>query len=123
MSLLLRLTTVAVISLSGCAATAPVTCEQVVRDPPPPLSCEAAVDAAQLPLAGLTRVTALDFVYDECAPNAARCEFLFGTAGNVIATLDDGQKVAAFVSIDEGGAVRVGEPRSYFPELVPTPLQ
>lgn len=67
-------------------------------------------------------MTALRFQYDECAPNAERCEFLFGTAGNVIASLGDGREVAAFVSIDDAGAVTADGPRPFTPESRPTTL-
>lgn len=108
--------------LAACAARAPVACEVIERDPPPPLSCEAAVTAARGQLAAVVGVSELSFQYDECAPDADRCAFLFGTAGNVIATSSDGREIAVFVSIDGDGVVRAGGPRPFSGEVRPTPL-
>ena len=108
--------------MGGCGLNAPVTCEEIERDPPAPLSCNAAVDAARVQLAQVGGITALRFQYDECAPNAARCEVLFGTAGNVIATLGDGREVAVFVGIDDAGTVRTDAPRAFTSEPQPTIL-
>ena len=108
--------------LSGaCALSAPVTCEEVERDPPAPLSCDAAVSAARPQFAAIANVTGLRFQYDECAPNAPRCEFLFGTAGSVIASLGNGSEVAVFVSIADDGSVQTEGPMP-FVESQPTPL-
>jgi hypothetical protein len=112
----------AAVVIGGCALNAPVTCEEADRDPPAPLTCNAAVNAAWARLAAIPGVTAIRFQYDECAPNAPRCEFVFGTAGNVIASLSDGREVAVFVSIDDDGAVSAGAPRPFAPQSQPTPL-
>lgn len=112
----------ATVVMGGCGLNAPVTCEEIERDPPAPLSCDAAVDAARAQLAQVGGITALRFQYDECAPNAPRCEFLFGTAGNVIATVGDGREVAVFVGIDDAGAVRADAPRAFTSEPQPTIL-
>ncbi len=112
----------AAVVVGACALNAPVTCEEVDRDPPAPLTCAAAVNAARAQLATIPGVTALRFQYDVCAPNAPRCEFLFGTAGNVIASLSDGREVAVFVSIDDDGVVNADAPRPFAPQSQPTPL-
>jgi len=110
----------AAVLASGCDLNAPVSCEEVERDPPPSLSCDAAVNGARPQFAGLAGLTAVRFQYDECAPNAANCAFLFGTAGNVIAQLVDGRELAMFVSIDEDGAIRVQPARPFTPESQPS---
>jgi len=110
----------AAILASGCGLNVPVSCEEVERDPPPPIGCDAAVDAARPQFAGLAGLTAVRFQYDECAPDAANCAFLFGTAGNVIAQFVDGRELAMFVTIDEDEAVRVQAPRPITPESQPS---
>lgn len=96
--------------VGACSVDPPVTCEIVERDPPAPLTCDAAVSAARPQLAGIANVTDLRFQYDECAPNAPHCEFLFGTAGNVIATLGNGAEIAVFVSLADDGSLRTQGP-------------
>jgi hypothetical protein len=118
----LVLVATAALVMGGCGLNVSVTCEQIERDPPAPLSCDAALDAARVQLAQVGGVTALRFQYDECAPNARRCEFLFGTAGNVIATLGDGREVAVFVRINDAGEVRADAPRAFMSEPQPTIL-
>ena len=112
---------IAAVALAGCADAAPVACELIDLDSPP-LTCDAAIDAARPRLVTTIGVTELRFEYDECAPNAARCPFLFGTAGNVIATLGNGREVAVFVSVDDDGTLRADEPRAFVGEERPTPL-
>jgi hypothetical protein len=118
----LLLMAAATVVIGGCGVNVPVTCEEIERDPPAPLSCDAAVDAARVQLAQVGGITALRFQYDECAPNAQRCAFLFGTAGNVIATLGGGREIAVFVGIDDAGAVRADAPRGFTSEPQPTIL-
>jgi hypothetical protein len=111
----------AAMALAACAAAAPVACELIDLDSPP-LTCDAAVSAARPRLATTIGVTELRFQDEECAPDAARCPFLFGTAGNVIATLGDGREVAIFVSVDDEGSLHAEEPRAFVGEERPTPL-
>ena len=110
----------AAVIIGGCALNAPVICEEVGRDPPAPLTCDASVSAARAQLAAIPGITEIRFQYDECAPNAPNCAFLFGTAGNVIAQFVDGRELAMFVSIDEDGAIRVQPPRPFVPEAQPS---
>lgn len=110
------------LAIAACTRTPPVTCEDVERDPPAPLTCEAAVDAARARLAPVTDIRGIRFQYDECAPDAQVCAFLFGSAGNVIASLGDGREVAVFVSINDAGQVDAEGPRPFTAESEPTPL-
>jgi hypothetical protein len=117
----LRLALVAAtITAAGCSGSAPLSCELAETDPPPELDCGEAVRAADEQLRGIIGVTALRFEYEECAPGAGACAFLFGTAGNVIAELADGREIAVFVSVDPTGAVRADAARPYTPTLRPS---
>jgi hypothetical protein len=118
----IRASAFAALLVGACALNAPVSCEAVERDPPAPLTCEAAVNAARTRLAPLDDVRGIRFQYDECAPDAQVCAFLFGTAGNVIASLGDGREVAVFVSGNDAGQVVAEAPRPFTPESEPTPL-
>lgn len=116
-----RVLTVAVIvGAAGCAFTDPVTCSDEVLDPPPTLSCEAAVAAARQQLSAVGGVTALRFEYEICPPNA-RCIFVNGAMGVVLATLASGEELSVFVSVDPEGIVRAEEPQPIEPSE-PTPL-
>jgi hypothetical protein len=107
------------VAIGACAISAPVTCPLETFDPPAPLTCEAAVDAARQQLASVSGVTGLRFEYSRCPPNA-RCVFPDGATGNVIATLSDGRELGLFVGIDPDGLVQADEPRLLTPE--PQPL-
>jgi len=112
---------VVLLSATGCALTAPVTCGAFPLDEPPVLTCDAAVAVARPQLSGVSGVTALRFEYDVC-PDNARCAFPFGATGNVIATLSDGTELGVFVGVDSEGTVQAEEPRSLDLESQPTPL-
>jgi hypothetical protein len=112
---------VVILTATGCALAAPVTCGDFPLDEPPALTCDAAVAVARPQLSGVAAITALRFQYDVC-PDNARCVFPFGATGNVIATLSDGTELGVFVSVDPEGNVRAEEPRSLHLESQPTPL-
>jgi hypothetical protein len=108
------------LGIGGCALTAPVTCPVDSFDPPAPLSCDAAVEAARQRLASVADIASLRFEYIACAANA-RCVAPDGATGNVIATLGDGTELAVFVGIDPDGVVHAAEPELLTPEPQPAP--
>lgn len=109
-----------IVLIAGCSVSAPLSCELAESDPPPELDCGEAVLAADERLRGMIGVTALRFEYEECAPGAEVCAFLFGTAGNVIAEFADGGEIAVFVSVDEHGVVQADAARPYTPVIRPS---
>ena len=104
---------------AGCAVSAPVTCSDEAFDPPPTLTCEAAVSVARQQLLDVAGVTALRFEYEICPPNA-RCIFVPGSVGTVIATLAGGEEVSVFVSVDPEGIAHAEEPQP-IPSAEPIP--
>ena len=92
----------------------PPDCDAARFEPPPQLSCEAAVQAAADSLAASSKITAVSFQYGSLCPPNARCLAAMGNAGTVIVTFADASQVFVFVHIDAGQLV-VDEAKAYPP--------
>jgi hypothetical protein len=92
-------------AVSGCAATAPVTCAEDVFEPgPPELTCDEAIDAAR-PALALAGVTSLHFQRGYPCPTGWRCAPPSSAVGYVIARLVDGEARFVQVAVEPGGRV------------------
>ncbi len=109
---------IAAVALAGCSlfAVSPrAECDDPGQfQPPPTLSCDAAVDAALESLSSHPPITALQFVYGVICPANARCGPRAGNDGTVIITFGDGAQQSVVVWLD-GTRMTVEEPQPYPP--------
>jgi hypothetical protein len=93
-------------SMSGCGWLVPASCADASDfDPPPRLTCGAALAAARPHVAARTDVVDLQFQYSVCVPNAARCPLTNNDTGSVVAELGDGGYLLVVVEWTRDGVV------------------
>lgn len=108
------------VALAACSAFVPPPppeCDTARFDPPPTLTCEAAVTAALDSLPSHGPIAALQFLSGSLCPPNARCMPPDGSAGTVIITYGHGAQQSVYVRL-EGGRLVIEAAAPYPPSWV-----
>lgn len=98
-------------TLAACAATVPATCDQLVINGAPEMSCDQVIAAARAQYLTTPGVRDLVVQWGGICPPNARCMAPSGDIATVFANLEDGIQLYVTVSIGPDGSVQVDQPQ------------